>query len=122
MAATFKWKIPELHRNTSDGYVYNANWYVEAWDGDDSATKFGDIKLPKPSSGMIAYDSLTESQVVTWVKDKLGTSKVNEIETNLQAEIDNFKSQKINVTEGDVGLPWDTSGTVERRENDSGVS
>ena len=114
MAATFKWKIPELQSNKYDGYVYNVTWYVEAWDGNDSATKFGDIKLPKPSSGMIAYNSLTESQVVNWVKDKLGASKVNEIEKNLQVEIDDFKLQKINVTETNIGIPWDDRETTIR--------
>ena len=60
---------------------------------------------------MIPIDSLTESQVITWVKDKLGSSKVTELETSLQNEIDNFKNIGQNVTETSNVIPWDKSGS-----------
>jgi hypothetical protein len=45
-----------------------------------------------------AYDSLTEAQVIAWVKDKLD---VADIEAGLQAQID---VQKNPVTA--TGVPW----------------
>jgi hypothetical protein len=45
-----------------------------------------------------AYDSLTEAQVMAWVKDKL---ELESIETGLQSHID---AQKNPVTAN--GVPW----------------
>jgi hypothetical protein len=44
---------------------------------------------------------LTEEIVIGWVKDKFGEEKVTEIETALQAQIDE-KKQPSSAT----GLPW----------------
>jgi hypothetical protein len=46
----------------------------------------------------IAYDSLTEAQVITWVKDKLD---VDAIEASLAAQIESLK----NPTTA-TGTPW----------------
>ena len=121
--ATFIWKITDVASNKSDGYVYHVEWYLEAWENSDrsgiSGTKYGGIDLPKPSSGMIPIDSLTESQVITWVKDKLGSSKVTELETSLQTEIDNFQNISQNVTETSNVRPWDKSGSESKINSES---
>ena len=80
------WKIPETSYNESDGFIFRCTYYIEAWENSDrsgaSSTYFGDVSFTKPSSGYIDYSSVTEANVIQWVKDALGSTKINEIETN----------------------------------------
>jgi len=94
---TITWTIAQLDRQTSDGLVTTAHWRVDAVDGEHSAGSYGTVGFERGTS-FIAYESLTESQVIAWVKDKLD---VEEIEASLQAQID---AQKAPVTA--TGVPW----------------
>ena len=89
--------IAQLDRQTSDGLVTTAHWRVDAVDGDYSAGSYGTVGFERGDT-FIAYDSLTETQVIAWVKDKLD---VAEIEAGLQAQID---AKKTPVTA--TGVPW----------------
>ena len=91
------WKIAQLDRQTSDGLVTTAHWTVNAVDGEHSAGAYGTVGFERGDT-FIAYDSLTEAQVIAWVKDKLD---VEAIEASLSAQID---LQKAPVTA--TGVPW----------------
>ena len=91
------WTISQLDRQTSDGLVTTAHWRVNAVDGEYSAGSYGTVGF-KRGDTFIAYDSLTEAQVIAWVKDKL---EVAEIEASLQAQID-AKKNPVTAT----GVPW----------------
>jgi hypothetical protein len=95
--ATITWKIAQLDRQTSDGLVTTAHWRVDAVDGDYSAGSYGTVGFERGDT-FIAYASLTEAQVIAWVKDKLD---VEEIEAGLTAQI---AAQKAPVTA--TGVPW----------------
>lgn len=94
---TTTWKISQLDRQTSDGLVTTAHYTVNAVDGDYSAGSYGTVGFERGES-FIAYASLTEAQVIAWVKDKLD---VEAIEASLSAQID---LQKAPVTA--TGVPW----------------
>jgi hypothetical protein len=94
---TTTWTITQLDRQTSDGLVTTAHWRVDAVDGDYSAGSYGTVGFERGES-FIPYDSLTEAQVIAWVKDKLD---VEEIEAGLQAQID-AKKNPVTAT----GTPW----------------
>jgi hypothetical protein len=94
---TTTWTIAQLDRQTSDGLVTTAHWRVDAVDGEYSAGAYGTVGFERGDT-FIAYDSLTEAQVIAWVKDKL---EVAEIEASLQAQID---AQKNPTTA--TGTPW----------------
>jgi len=94
---TITWTISQLDRQTSDGLVTTAHWRVDAVDGEYSAGSYGSVGFERGDT-FIAYDSLTEAQVIAWVKDKLD---VEEIEEGLQAQIE---SKKNPVTA--TGTPW----------------
>ena len=94
---TTTWTIAQLDRQTSDGLVTTAHWRVDAVDGDYSAGSYGTVGFERGET-FIAYDSLTEAQVIAWVKDKLD---VEEIEAGLQAQID-AKKNPVTAT----GTPW----------------
>jgi hypothetical protein len=94
---TTTWTIAQLDRQTSDGLVTTAHYTVNAVDGEHTAGSYGTVGFERGES-FIAYDSLTEAQVIAWVKDKLD---VEAIEANLAAQI---ALQKAPVTA--TGVPW----------------
>jgi hypothetical protein len=94
---TTTWTIAQLDRQTSDGLVTTAHWRVDAVDGEHTAGSYGTVGFERGES-FIAYESLTEAQVIAWVKNKLD---VAEIEANLSAQI---ALQKAPVTA--TGVPW----------------
>ena len=94
---TITWTIAQLDRQTSDGLVTTAHWRVDAVDGEYSAGSYGTVGFERGDT-FIAYASLTEAQVIAWVKDKL---EVADIEASLAAQI---AAQKAPTTA--IGVPW----------------
>ncbi len=94
------WTISTLERELSDGGVVVAHWRATAVDGDFSASSYGTVGFtPDPSaSGFIAYDSLTEADVIVWVQAELDQDA---IEASLAAQIEADK----NPTQA-AGVPW----------------
>ena len=102
------WTISTLERELSDGGVVVAHWRATAsktvGEGDDavtySASNYGTVGFtPDPSAaGFIAYDSLTEADVIGWVQAELDQDA---IEASLSA---NIEAQK-NPTQAS-GVPW----------------
>ena len=91
------YSIAQLDRQTSDGLVTTAHYTVNAVDGDYSAGSYGTVGFER-GDAFTAYDSLTEAQVIAWVKEKLD---VEAIEASLAAQIESFK----NPTTA-TGMPW----------------
>ena len=88
MSTTFTWAIANLDRETSDGYVFTAHYTISANDGAYSAGAYGSVGFERPES-LIPFDDLTEEVVVGWVKEAIGgEEKVTEIESALQAQLD----------------------------------
>ena len=131
MATTFTYKIANLDRETKDGYVNTAHYTINAGDGTYTAGAYGSLGLERaydvepveakdavldadgkvvtPAvaavtgvlSALVPFADLTEATVVGWVKDKLGADKVTEIETALQAQLD----EQTAPTKAS-GVPW----------------
>jgi hypothetical protein len=89
--------ISQLDRQTSDGLVTTAHYTVNAVDGEHTAGSYGTVGFERGDT-FIAYESLTEAQVIAWVKDKLD---VEAIEASLSAQIESLKNP---VTA--TGTPW----------------
>ena len=85
--ATFTWSIAQLERNTSDNGVVIAHWRCEGVDGDNSTGAYGTTSFtPDPTSAdFIAYDALTESDVLGWVHAEVSKE---DTEASLQAKLD----------------------------------
>jgi hypothetical protein len=97
---TFNWTISTLERELSDGGVIVAHWRCTASDGDFSASSYGTAGFTPDASaaGFVAYDSLTEANVLGWVWDAVDRDAT---EAALQAKIDADKNP---VTA--AGVPW----------------
>jgi hypothetical protein len=94
------WTISTLERELSDGGVVVAHWRATAVDGDFSASSYGTVGFTPDASasGFIAYDSLTEADVVGWVQAEVDKDA---IEASLAAQIEADK----NPTQA-AGVPW----------------
>ena len=94
------WTISTLERELSDGGVVVAHWRATAVDGDFSASSYGTVGFTPDASasGFIAYDSLTEADVIGWVQAELDKDA---IEASLAAQIEADK----NPTQA-AGVPW----------------
>jgi hypothetical protein len=95
---TTTYTINQLDRNTSDGFVTTVHYNVSKVDGDFSASTYGTIGY-EAGTPTTPFASLTEAQVIAWVKDKLGKETV---EVALAAQIE---AQRNPVKAS--GLPWD---------------
>jgi len=97
---TTVWQISQMERTLADGGVVVCHWRATAVDGDFSASSYGTCGFtPDPSaSDFIAYDSLTEADVIGWVQAELDQDA---IEASLAARIEADK----NPTQA-AGVPW----------------
>ena len=102
MTTTYTWAIANLERTTADGIVFTVHYTVAANDGTYASSAYGSIGLEQPEGDVIPYADLTPELVIGWVQDKLGgDEKVAEIETALQAQLD----ERAAPTKA-AGLPW----------------
>ena len=98
------WEIPELNRETSDGFVYSAKYILYGRQTVGSITyvdsRGGTFSFLRPDS-LTPYADLTESVVAGWVESQLGVDKVNEIKKEIMKS---FRDQQ----DLDVGTgkPW----------------
>ena len=103
------WTIAQLERNTADGGVTVAHWRVSAEEtvgtDDDavtySASAYGTCGFTPDATadGFVAYDALTEADVLGWVHADVSKE---DTEASLQAQLDDEMAAPSTV----IGLPW----------------
>ena len=107
---TKTWEVNTLERDVADGYVTKIIYRVKGIDGsEEKHRETGEVNFVKPSSlpsDFIAYDKLTSSVVLGWLKDKLGTEEVARIEKYIDDEI-----TLINTPVTISGKPWEDSSS-----------
>jgi len=96
------WTINQLDRNTSDGFVTTVHYSVSKVESDDvdgefSASTYGTVGF-EAGTPATPFASLTQTQVIEWVKNKLGEATV---EASLDAQIE---AQRNPVQAS--GMPW----------------
>ena len=100
-ATAFTWKIPQLERETADGFVFTGHYTVDANDGTYSSGAYGSVGFERPEN-LIPFADLTEDLVVSWVQEAIGgDEKVAEIQAALQAQLDEQHHPS-----KAVGVPW----------------
>ena len=107
MAITNTWAVvqmdayPEYEGHTD--VVFTVHWTLSGADGEHTAGVYGSVGLTlDPEATFTPYASLTEAQVVGWVKDALGEEQVAGYEANVAAQIDALVNPPV-VT---PALPW----------------
>jgi len=99
---TITWKIANLERETSDGFVYQSHYTVDAVteDGAYRSGAYGSIGFERPEN-LIPFSELSEELVVQWVLDALGAEKVEEVAAALTAQLE----EQRHPTRA-AGVPW----------------
>ena len=102
MAVTYAWTVPTVERNLADGGVTVAHWRCTGVEGDNSASSYGTAGFTPDASadGFVAYDSLTEADVLGWVWGQSETWKAD-----TEAAIATKINAIANPTTG-TGVPW----------------
>ena len=98
MAVT--WTIAQLERNTDGNGVVVAHWTASDVDGEHTGSSYGTCGFTPDATadGYVAYDSLTEADVLAWVKADLDADAIEE---GIAAQI---TASKEPVTA--AGVPW----------------
>ena len=95
------WGVAEVTRDVSDDFAHTFVFHVYGNDGVNNSKYEGTITLDKPET-LNAFSSLTEDQLITSIKAKLGTSAVTTIENNLKTKL-NEAAATPTIAEG---MPW----------------
>ena len=106
MAINKVWQVNTMERDLSDGHVNKVIWRCKAIDDSDNteapdSRQTGEGTFTKPSSlpsDFVAYDSLSDSVCIGWVKTALGSNGVAAVE----AAIDKALTPPTTA----VGKPW----------------
>ncbi len=107
--ATKTWQINTLERELADGYVKKAIYRVNGEDGTYTFRATGEVFLPKPSS-LKAYASLTEAEVIGWVKARIdeianSTDPKGVTVADIEKAVEDGVNEQKTPTTG-AGKPW----------------
>jgi hypothetical protein len=105
----YTWTIKQLNVIPSKGQytdvVYSIVWEVTGVDGQDSATTSGALAINTDNiENFIAYQNLTQDEVLSWMFNALGQDAKQKAELQTQTVIEAKKSA-INVVCKET-LPW----------------
>jgi hypothetical protein len=105
MAITYQ--INKMVRNTSDGGVIRVRATASMVDGDITVSDMVHASFTPDASadGFIAFDSLTEADVIGWVESSID---VDGVTARLQAKLDSVKNPPTA-----TGFPWVTEEPAE---------
>lgn len=106
---TVTYKVRQLKQTPQVGehsnVVNNVMWSVVGTDGANTVVLEGSSPLVINDDGSFTeFNDLTESQVLTWVKDALGEDGQALMRTSLQKELDKLNG----VVDADP-MPWETT-------------
>ena len=104
------WTVISTERETTNNGITVAHWTAsdsEVDSSDDSISHYGSsygscsYTPDHTAGGFTAYDSLTEADVVAWVKATLGEAMVTDLEGQVAAQIADSKAPA-----QAHGVPW----------------
>ncbi len=73
---------------TESSVVYNVHWRVTGTEGEHSTTVIGTQTIDTADlSSFTAFADITHDMMVAWTKAALGTERVSEIESSLDAQL-----------------------------------
>ena len=102
MAVTYTWTIATCEHDIATGGINVVHWRCTGVEGDNSASSYGTAGFTPDASadGFVAYDSLTEANVLAWVWGQSETWKAD-----VEESIANKINAIANPTTG-AGVPW----------------
>jgi len=98
---TFTWTITHLERETSDGFVFHAQYQFTGTDGTYNNSQFGNVKFERPDS-LIPFEELTQELVTSWIESSVGEQQVDLMKQRINLSI----NQQYLPPPTAIGLPW----------------
>tara|TARA_R100001082_G_scaffold94712_2_gene61731 strand:- start:1545 stop:1847 length:303 start_codon:yes stop_codon:yes gene_type:complete len=89
--ATTTWGLANTEYDLSDGFVHTAHWTCVRTDGNYSASSYGSCSLTRPET-LTTRTELTTAEIITDVKQILGSNQVILIENSLVSKISESKT------------------------------
>ena len=87
MAVTYTWDTTRRFTVGADQYINKLDITIVASDGTKEAVNDILVYLKRPET-LIPFAEITKATTIQWAKDRLGTEKINQIETYLKKQID----------------------------------
>lgn len=121
ITTSLTWNITDLKRHSSDGFVYEIRYSVTGVSTEtvgSASTTFehvmnGGYMVPDHTrtGSETAFSSLTEAQIVNWVKAGIGSTDVATFETVIPGHLSAMRDGSLNPKEFNTddtssGLPW----------------
>lgn len=106
----FVWKIRDLEYieevNNLQKVIKNIHWWVEIHDGPNMGYNWGNVQLDIENiDNFISWESLTETQCITWVKNRMNQLFSDGYEGQEAAAAAMLATQDPIYRRG-VGTPW----------------
>jgi hypothetical protein len=96
---TIKFKIAQLERQTSNGFVATVHWTASKTEGDNTVSSYGSVGFTQEDGvNLIPFADLTEAVVIDWVKEKLD---VEAMETGFDVQL-----AELAAPAKTFGMPW----------------
>lgn len=97
---SYTWNVIRCWRRTTDGMIYKVEYKVIGTKGDLKVSAMDQIRF-RESDSPIDYASVTEENIVSWIKTKLGSTRENNIYSFLVKEMSDKESAATS-----SGVPW----------------
>jgi len=97
---SYTWNVIKCWRRTTDGMIYKVEYKVIGTKGDLKVSAMDQMRF-RESDSPIAYASVTEENIVSWIKTKLGSTRENNIYAFLVKEMSDRESAATS-----SGVPW----------------
>ena len=107
MATTYTWAVVQMDAYPQvDGkseVVFNVHWTLTGEEAGFTGSVYGSQAVTlDPDAPFTPYASLTQDQVIGWVKDALGDEQVASLEANVAEQINNQVAPSV----VNPPLPW----------------
>ena len=97
---SYTWNVIKCWRRTTDGMIYKVEYKVIGTKGDLKVSTMDQMRF-RESDNPTPFASVTEADIVSWVKAKLGTTRENKIYDFLIKEMSNKETLPTS-----SGVPW----------------
>ena len=113
ITTSLTWTADNLTRETSDDFIIKSHWYLtgRTFSGTVGIATFrmdGPCKFKTSRTGSeTPYESVTQENVVGWIKNKLGSDQVAEYERLMHENLIYIHKNAAGITTDGVPSDWD---------------
>jgi hypothetical protein len=106
MAITYTWSVVQMDcypTQPQPDCVFTVHWTLNGTDGTYNGSLYGAVGVTyNPDEPYIPYAQLTQTEVIGWVEEALGTEQIASFEANIANQI----ADQINPPVVTPPLPW----------------